>query len=91
MKYFADKKRSDRHFQVRDWRVFRQKLAHRYFGLFKVEAKIGEVAYRLQLPPDLRVHRTFHVSHLKRDIGQQPVHLVLPAMDLDGTLPKKPI
>ncbi|KAA3465425.1 reverse transcriptase [Gossypium australe] len=43
-------------------RVFNHKLAPHYFGPFKVEAKIGEVAYHLQLPPESLVHPTFYVS-----------------------------
>ena len=43
------------------------KLAHRYVGPFKIVEKIGEVAYRLNLPPQLgHVHDVFHASMLKK-------------------------
>ena len=43
------------------------KLSPRYVGPFEVLEKIGEVAYRLALPPDLsHVHPLFHVSMLRK-------------------------
>ncbi|GJY41979.1 putative reverse transcriptase domain-containing protein [Tanacetum coccineum] len=42
------------------------KLNPRYIRSFKINAKVGTVAYRLELPEKLsRVHSTFHVSYLK--------------------------
>jgi hypothetical protein len=43
------------------------KLAPRYVGPFKVFEWKGEVAYHLELPPNLSgVHDVFHVSQLKK-------------------------
>ena len=42
------------------------KLAPLYCGPFEILSKIGQVAYQLALPPNLRVHNVFHISVLKK-------------------------
>jgi hypothetical protein len=49
------------HFKIRD------KLTPRYIGPFKILEQRGEVAYQLELPPQLSdVHNVFHVSQLRK-------------------------
>ncbi|KAK8938871.1 hypothetical protein KSP39_PZI011490 [Platanthera zijinensis] len=86
MKVLADKKRQERHLEVGTWAYVRlqpyrqtslrshgaQKLAQKYFGPFLVMAKVGEVAYKLQLPDTAKIHPTFHISQLKAHRGDPP-------------------
>lgn len=58
----ADKKRTDRSFEVREW-VF-VKLTARYYGPYLVLERIGAVTYKLKLPLGSKVHPVFHVSLL---------------------------
>jgi len=50
----------------------RGKLSPRYIGPFEILERVGEVAYRLALPPPLEgVHNVFHVSQLRRYIRDE--------------------
>ena len=41
-------------------------LSPRYCGPFEILSRIGQVAYQLALPPNLRVYNVFHISVLKK-------------------------
>ncbi|CAA0822962.1 Unknown protein, partial [Striga hermonthica] len=52
------------------------KLKPRYIGPFEILARVGNLAYRLALPPSLSgVHDVFHVSMLRRYV-HDPGHVV---------------
>jgi hypothetical protein len=79
-KSYADNRRRELRFQVGDFvylkvspmrglRRFkiRGKLVPRYIGPFKILEQRGEVAYQLELPPQLSdVHDVLHVSQLRK-------------------------
>ncbi|GJV67446.1 putative reverse transcriptase domain-containing protein [Tanacetum coccineum] len=99
-KSYADLKRKPMEFQVGDkvmlkvspWKGVvrfgkRGKLNPRYVGPFKVLEKVGEVAYKLELPEELsRVHNTFHVSNLKKCHADEPLAVPLDGLHLDDKL-----
>nr|GEX89620.1 hypothetical protein [Tanacetum cinerariifolium] len=63
------------------------KLNPKYIGPFKVLAKVGTVAYRLELPEQLsRVHSTFHVSNLKKCLSDEPLAISLDEVHIDDKL-----
>ena len=54
------------------------KLSQRYIGPYPAIQRVEEVAYRLELPPELaRVHNVFHVSQLWKYIPN-PSHIIEP-------------
>ena len=70
------------------------KLSPRYIGPFEILERVGNVSYRLALPPQMsRVHNVFHVSMLRRYIYDSS-HIVhwedLEIFD-DGTYETRPI
>ncbi|GJY06258.1 putative reverse transcriptase domain-containing protein [Tanacetum coccineum] len=99
-KSYADLKRKPMEFQVGDkvmlkvspWKGVvrfgkRGKLNPRYVGPFKVLGKVGEVAYKLELPEELsRVHNTFHVSNLKKCYADEPLAVLLDGLHFDDKL-----
>ncbi|GKB28650.1 putative reverse transcriptase domain-containing protein [Tanacetum coccineum] len=62
-------------------------LNPRYIGHFNVLAKVGTVAYKLELPQQLsRVHSTFHVSNLKKFLSDEPLAIPLDEIHIDDKL-----
>ncbi|GKD77449.1 putative reverse transcriptase domain-containing protein [Tanacetum coccineum] len=65
----------------------RGKLNPCYIGPFKILAKVGTLAYRLELPEQLiRVHSTFHVSNLKKCLVDEPLAIPLDEIQIDDKL-----
>ena len=88
-KSYSDNRRRNLEFKVGD-RVFlrfspwkgilrfdkRGKLSPRYIGPYEIVRKVGDVAYHLDLPPELaNIHDTFHVSMLRKYIAD-PSHVL---------------
>ena len=88
-KSYADKRRRPLEFNEGDY-VFlkvapmkgimrfgkKGKLSPRYIGPYEILERIGKVAYRLALPPELAsVHNVFHISMLKKYVPD-PSHVI---------------
>ena len=88
-KSYADMKRKDSRYEIGEkvflkvspWKKVMRfgrkgKLSPRFIGPYEVIEKVGPVAYRLALPPDLeKIHNVFHVSMLRR-YRSDPSHVV---------------
>jgi hypothetical protein len=106
-KSYADKRRRDLSFGVGDFVYLKispmrgthrfkvkGKLAPRYVGPFKIVDHRGEVAYKLELPPQLSdVHDVFHVSQLKKCLRVPEEQLPMEEFNLgsDLTYCKRPV
>lgn len=67
------------------------KLRSKYYGPYKVLAQVGKIAYKLQLPETAQIHPVFHISHLKKHLGEHDIPLPhVPIVTDDGRLKTTP-
>ncbi|GKE36345.1 putative reverse transcriptase domain-containing protein, partial [Tanacetum coccineum] len=99
-KSYADKRTKPLEFEVGDmvllkvspWkgavRFEKQgKLSPRYIGPFTIIARVGPVAYTMELPEELKeIHSTFHVSNLKKCLAEGDIVVLMDEIQLDDKL-----
>ncbi|GKA80256.1 putative reverse transcriptase domain-containing protein, partial [Tanacetum coccineum] len=60
------------------------KLSPRYIGPFKILARVGPVAYTLELHEELKgIHSTFHVLNLKKCLAEGNIVVLMDEIQLD--------
>ncbi|XP_070025981.1 uncharacterized protein [Nicotiana sylvestris] len=99
-KSYSDVRRIDLEFKEDDW-VFlkvspmkgimrfgkKGKLSSRYVGPYKIIQRIGQVAYKLKLPPEMSlVHPFFHVSMLKKVVGDPSTIVAIKTIEVNDEL-----
>ena len=106
-KSYADCKRRELHFDVGD-HVFlkislakgvmrfrrKGKLNRRYVGPFDIVERVGEVVYRLALPPQYaKLHDVFHISMLRKYIPYETHVIKYDTLEIQADLSfeEKPI
>lgn len=100
-KLYSDKNRVQRSFEEGDMVFLRlqpykqssikpsgaKKFKPRFYGPYKIFRRIGEVACESELLESSKIHNMFHVSWLKKVLGQQLVPCTqLPPLDDEGKL-----
>ncbi|GJX09494.1 putative reverse transcriptase domain, ribonuclease H-like domain, aspartic peptidase domain protein [Tanacetum coccineum] len=102
-KSYADKRSKPLEFRVGDivllkvspWKGAmhfgkREKLSPRYIRPFKILARVGPVAYMLELLEELKgIHSTFHVSNLKKCLVEGDNVVPMDEIQLDGSNEKE--
>lgn len=106
MKKYADQNRSERNYEVGDMVYIKMqpyrlaafglrqslKLTSKFYGPFLIIQKVGAVAYRLQLPAEVRIHPVFHISQLKKHLGPRAIpDPRLPLVDNEGRIKTEPV
>ncbi|GKA39743.1 putative reverse transcriptase domain-containing protein [Tanacetum coccineum] len=96
-KSYADIRRRPIEFNVKDfvmlkvspwkgvlWFKNKGKLSPRFIEPFKILKRVGEVAYVLELPKEMRcIHSTFHVSYLKKCLADESSVITLDNVEID--------
>lgn len=105
MKHYPDKRRNQQGFSIGFWdylclQPYRQsslgpqgnlKQSIKYNGLFQIVQKVGKMAYYLQLLTESKIHPFFHVSLLKKKIGEHVVSIAwLPKLGDEKGVQRKP-
>nr|GEW01061.1 hypothetical protein [Tanacetum cinerariifolium] len=99
-KSYADKRTKPIEFNVGDlvmlkvspWKgVMRfknkRKLSPRFIWLFKILKRVGEVAYTLELPEEIRgIHNTFHMSYLRKCLADESSVITLDDVEINAVL-----
>lgn len=82
IKKYYDRKHTPKFFSVRDWVALRlykgytladilnSKLRQQFAGPFKVLERVGKIAYRLELPPNIKIHSVILMVYLELMPGQ---------------------
>ncbi|XP_070025338.1 uncharacterized protein [Nicotiana sylvestris] len=99
-KSYSDIRRRDLEFKEDDW-VFlkvspmkgimrfgkKGKLSLRYIRPYKIIQRIGQVAYKLELPPEMSlVHPVFYVSMLKKVVGDLSTIMPVETIEINEEL-----
>jgi hypothetical protein len=83
-KMSADRQRIERNFEVGDLVFLRlqpyrqsslkkrgvEKLKPRFYGPYTIMRRVAEVAYELEVPEGSKINNMFHISCLKKEVGQ---------------------
>ncbi|GJT36508.1 putative mitochondrial protein [Tanacetum coccineum] len=94
----AGKRRTDKEYVVGDWVYLKlqphrqvtirkgkqHKLSPKYYGPFQIEARVGQVAYKLKLPDSSQIHNVFHISKFKKCRGEVSKSIDLPICNEQG-------
>ncbi|XP_070054332.1 uncharacterized protein [Nicotiana tomentosiformis] len=99
-KSYSDVRRRDFEFKEDAWVFFKispmkgvmrfgkkGKLSSRYVVPYKIIQRISEVAYKLELPPEISlVHPVFHVSMLKKAVGDSTLIVPVETIEINEEL-----